>query len=181
VNKHVRLLRAVAFAAEKHKDQRRKDVNASPYINHPIAVATLLVQEGDVTDEELLLAAILHDTVEDTETSFTELEERFGKAVAGIVREVTDDKALAKEARKQLQAEHALHASPQAKQLKIADKICNIRDIIHNPPTGWSTERKKEYLIWSERVVAGCKGVNVALDKAFDETVDAAAKHLETR
>jgi GTP diphosphokinase / guanosine-3',5'-bis(diphosphate) 3'-diphosphatase len=178
LNRHVRLLKAIAFAAEKHKDQRRKDVNASPYINHLIAVASLLAEEGNVSDEDLLLAAILHDTVEDTETSFIELEAHFGKTVAGLVREVTDDKTLRKEIRKQLQEEHAPRASSRAKQLKVADKICNIRDIVHNPPAGWSMERKEEYLLWTRRVVAGCRGANEALDKAYDEALRRAAKHL---
>jgi guanosine-3',5'-bis(diphosphate) 3'-pyrophosphohydrolase len=178
MDRYVRLLKAVAFAAEKHKDQRRKDVNAYPYINHPIAVATLLAEEGHVTDEELLLAAILHDTVEDTETSFAELEAHFGKRVAGIVREVTDDKTLRKEVRKRLQEEHAPHASPRAKQLRVADKICNIRDLVGSPPAGWSMERKEDYLLWTRRVVAGCRGVNEALDIAYDEALRATAKHL---
>jgi GTP diphosphokinase / guanosine-3',5'-bis(diphosphate) 3'-diphosphatase len=178
LNKHVRLLKAVAFAAEKHKGQCRKGVDASPYINHPIAVATVLAKEGAVRDEELLLAAILHDTVEDTETTFAEIETLFGAAVAAIVREVTDDKSLRNEVRKRLQEEHAPQASAQAKQLKIADKICNIRDIILSPPANWSVERKREYLFWSERVVAGCRGVNELLDKAYDEAANAAARHL---
>ena len=178
MHKHLRLLKAVAFAAEKHKDQRRKDANASPSINHVIAVASVLAEEGGVNDEDLLVAAILHDTVEDTKTSYAELEEYFGKRVAGIVREVTDDKALMKDVRKRLQEEHAPHASAQAKQLKIADKICNIRDIMHNPPASWPDERKREYLLWTTRVVAGCRRVNVLLDQAFDETVSSAARHL---
>lgn len=178
MRRHVRLLRAIAFAAEKHKDQRRKDAHASPYINHVIAVATVLAEEGKVTDEDLLLAAILHDTVEDTETSFAEIEEHFGTSVAGIVREVTDDKSLRKEERKRLQEEHAPHASPQAKQLRIADKICNIRDVMHNPPMNWSTERKREYLSWTRRVAAGCAGVNEMLDRAFEAAAKAAARHL---
>lgn len=178
MNVHDRLLRALAFAAEKHKDHRRKDDNASPYINHLIAAARILVEEGRVTDEELILAAILHDTVEDTETSFAELEEHFGRTVAGIIREVTDDKTLKKEVRKQLQEEHAPKASSQAKQLIIADKICNVRDIMHNPPSGWSLERKQEYILWTRRVVAGCRNVNERLDKAYDDTVSDAVRHL---
>lgn len=174
----LRLLKAVAFAAEKHKDQRRKDANASPYINHVIAVASVLAEEGNVTDEDILVAAILHDTVEDTETSYSELAEHFGTTVAGIVREVTDDKTLGREARKRLQEEHAPRASAQAKQIKIADKICNIRDIMHNPPANWPIERKREYLLWTTRVVAGCRKVNDLLDQTFDETVSAAARHL---
>lgn len=178
MHKHVRLLRAVAFAAEKHRHQRRKDANASPFINHLIAAASVLAEEGHVTDEDLLVAAILHDSVEDTETTFASIEEHFGRAVADIVREVTDDQTLAKEERKRLQEVRSPHASSQAKQLKIADKICNIRDIVHNPPANWPTERKREYLQWSIRVIAGCRGVNVLLDQAFDETVKAAARHL---
>lgn len=178
MNKHVRLLRAVAFAAEKHKDHRRKDANASPYINHLIAAASVLAEEGKVTDEDLILAAILHDTVEDTKTTFSELEEHFGSTVAGIVREVTDDKALTKEARKQLQEEHAPNVSSQAKQLIIADKICNIRDIMHSPPAGWSLERKREYVEWARRVVAGCRSVNELLDKAYDVTAGDLARQL---
>jgi guanosine-3',5'-bis(diphosphate) 3'-pyrophosphohydrolase len=179
LRKHVRLLRAVAFAAEKHRNQRRKDADASPYINHLIAAASVLAEEGNVTDEDLLLAAILHDSVEDTETTFAELEEHFGKTVTDIVREVTDDKTLDKEALTRLQEKNSPSASLQAKQLKIADKICNVRDIMHNPPANWPIERKQEYLWWTIRVVEGCRGVNALLDKAFDETVDAAARHLE--
>lgn len=179
MNEHARILRALAFAAEKHKDHRRKDVNASPYINHLIAAALVLAEEGRVADEDLIVAAILHDTVEDTETSFAELEEHFGRAVADIVREVTDDKTLKKEVRKRLQEDHAPQASPQAKQLKIADKICNVRDIMHHPPSGWALERKEEYIAWSRRVVAGCRGVNECLDKACDETLGDAVRHLK--
>jgi len=162
------LLRAAAFAAEKHRHQRRKDAEASPFINHPFAVATVLALEGGVTDESLLVAALLHDTVEDTETTFEELEETFGTAVRTLVAEVTDDPSLRKRARKQLQVEHAPGSSDAAKQLKIADKICNVRDIATKPPAGWTEERKVEYLIWTRRVVAGCRGVNPGLDAACD-------------
>lgn len=129
-----KLLQAISFAADKHRNQRRKDQDASPYINHPIAVATVLASEGNVDDELVLLGAILHDTVEDTETTFEELEVLFGAEAMNVVREVTDDKSLPKATRKELQIEHAAHASDQAKQVKIADKICNIRDIIKSPP-----------------------------------------------
>jgi GTP diphosphokinase / guanosine-3',5'-bis(diphosphate) 3'-diphosphatase len=123
------LLKAIAFAAEKHSGQRRKDVEASPYINHPIAVATVLATEGEVSDEVIFLAAALHDTVEDTKTTFEELEEHFGLEVTNLVRELTDDKSLEKMERKRLQIEHAPQSSNRAKQLKIADKICNIPSV----------------------------------------------------
>ena len=109
------LLKAIAFAADKHRHQRRKDAEASPYINYPIAVATVLAAEGDVSDETTLVAAALHDTVEDTQTTFVELEEHFGPDVAGLVRELTDDKSLAKVERKRLQIEHAQDSSIAAK------------------------------------------------------------------
>ncbi len=123
------LLKAIAFAADKHRRQRRKDADESPYINHPIAVATVLAVEVNVSDEATLLAAVLHDTVEDTQTTFAELEEHFGPEVTSLVRELTDDKSLEKDERKRLQVEHARDSSPRAKQVKISDKICNVRDI----------------------------------------------------
>jgi guanosine-3',5'-bis(diphosphate) 3'-pyrophosphohydrolase len=173
------LLKAIAFAADRHRRQRRKDAEASPYINHPIAVATVLAVEGEVSDEVTLLAAALHDTVEDTQTTFEELEEHFGPEVAGLVRELTDDKSASKKERKRLQIEHAPQASSRAKQLKIADKICNIRDITVSPPADWSLERRSEYLTWSEQVVAGCRHVNAKLDQAFDKAITQAREVLK--
>jgi guanosine-3',5'-bis(diphosphate) 3'-pyrophosphohydrolase len=172
------LLRALTFAAQKHRRQRRKDVDASPYINHPIAVAETLADAGSVIDEELLVAAVLHDTVEDTETTFAELESTFGRDVAHLVREVTDDKTLPKRRRKELQIEHAPSASPRAKQIKIADKICNVRDVTDTPPSDWSVSRRQEYLDWAEQVVAGCRGVNSRLDRVFDDTLTRARQVL---
>lgn len=122
-----------------------------------------------MSDEVTLLAAALHDTVEDTKTTFAELEELFGHEVAGLVRELTDDKSLEKMERKRLQIEHASQSSSRAKQLKIADKLCNIRDIMVSPPAYWSLERRSEYLRWSERVVAGCRQVNAKLDQHSTE------------
>jgi GTP diphosphokinase / guanosine-3',5'-bis(diphosphate) 3'-diphosphatase len=120
----------------------------------------------------------LHDTVEDTETSFEELQEHFGSEVTDLVRELTDDKNLKKEERKQLQIEHGPESSDRAKQLKIADKICNVRDIAISPPAHWPLRRQQEYLTWSERVVAGCRGVNSKLDRAFDKAISTAQNIL---
>jgi len=150
-----RLLRAISFAAEKHRNQRRKDEEASPYINHPIALAALLVSVGGIEDVVVLQAAILHDTVEDTDTSFAELAEHFGDEVASIVREVTDDKNLDKAQRKQMQIDHAPHASRAAALVKLADKICNLRDVVDAPPAHWPLERRQAYFDWARRVVDG--------------------------
>jgi len=179
MNGSIRLLRALAFAAEKHRDHRRKDANASPYINHLIGAARILAEEGRVTDDELIVAAILHDTLEDTETSYAELEARFGRTVADIVREVTDDTSLGKADRKLCQEERAPSASPRAKQLMIADKISNILDVMHHPPSGWSLERRQEYIAWAGRVVAGCRDVNKRLDRTYEQTVAQVLRHLE--
>jgi len=159
------LLKALAFAAHKHRDQRRKDAEASPYINHPIALADVLVNEGGVTDYEVLCAALLHDTVEDTATTHEELVDAFGSRIARMVAEVTDDKQLPKQERKRLQIEHAPHLSEGAKQIKLADKISNVRDVTHRPPAKWSLERRKEYLDWTEQGVSGLRGSNPTLDK----------------
>jgi guanosine-3',5'-bis(diphosphate) 3'-pyrophosphohydrolase len=162
------LLRALAFAAHKHRDQRRKDPAASPYINHPIALANVLVNEGGVTDEEVLAAALLHDTVEDTATTPEELEEQFGARIARIVAEVTDDKALPKAERKRLQVEHAAQLSPEAKLVKLADKICNLRDVAERPPASWDLARRREYFDWAKSVIDGLRGTHPKLEAAFD-------------
>ncbi|MEO6436451.1 MAG: HD domain-containing protein [Tepidisphaeraceae bacterium] len=159
---------ALAFAAHKHRDQRRKNVAASPYINHPIALAHVLVSEGGINDIAVLCAAILHDTVEDTETSFDEIEHRFGPAIAGMVREVTDDKSLTKTRRKELQVEHAPHLSPGARLVKLADKSCNLRDVADDPPANWPRDRRVEYFEWAKRVIDGLRGTHPVLEGIFD-------------
>jgi GTP diphosphokinase / guanosine-3',5'-bis(diphosphate) 3'-diphosphatase len=163
------LLDAIDFAAERHRDQRRKDVAASPYINHPIALAKLLAETGGVEDLVVLQAAILHDTIEDTETSYEELVARFGPDVADVVMEVTDDKTLPKAARKQAQVDGAPHKSRAAALVKLADKTCNLRDVANSPPKDWSLQRRREYFDWAKQVVDGLRKVNPALEQAFDE------------
>lgn len=162
------LIRATAFAADKHRNQRRKDADASPYINHPIALADVLANEGNVADEAVLVAALLHDTIEDTETSMEELVAQFGLEAADIVGEVTDDKSLPKAERKRLQIEHAPTISGKAKLVKLADKICNLRDIAACPPADWPVERKREYFDWAKAVVDGLRGVHPGLEAVFD-------------
>ena len=162
------LLKALAFAAHKHRDQRRKDADASPYINHPIALADVLVNEGGVTDVEVLCAALLHDTVEDTATTPQELVDAFGSRIARIVAEVTDDKRLPKAERKRLQIEHAPHLSREAKLVKLADKLCNLRDVAERPPAEWSLERRQEYFDWARQVIDGLRGAHPRLEAAFD-------------
>jgi len=165
------LLTALHFAADKHRDQRRKNREASPYINHPIEVVEILGRVGGVTDLPTLQAAILHDTIEDTQTTGEELESRFGTEVRRLVEEVSDDQHLPKAERKRLQIEHAPHLSPKAKLIKIADKISNVRDVTHSPPAHWPHRRRCEYLDWAEKVVAGLRGSNPAVDALFDDTL----------
>ncbi len=166
------LLEALHFAAQKHRDQRRKDRNASPYINHPIEVAYTLSTVAGVTDIVTLKAAILHDTIEDTETTPGELAQLFGRDVSSLVQEITDDTSLPKEHRKHLQVERAHNLSDRAKLIRIADKICNISDVTHAPPAQWSVERRSAYLDWTEAVVQGCRGVNEALERRYDEVLN---------
>ena len=162
------LLKALDFAARKHRDQRRKDADASPYINHPIELADVLVNEGGVTDVEVLCAALLHDTVEDTDTTPAELTAAFGSRIARIVAEVTDDKRLPKGERKRLQIEHAPSLSREAKLVKLADKLCNLRDVAERPPAKWDLARRREYYDWAKRVVDGMRGTHERLEAAFD-------------
>jgi len=162
------LLQALAFSAHKHKDQRRKDVDSSPYINHPISLASILCNEGHVTDIDVICGALLHDTVEDTDTTAVELEEKFGPVIRDIVMDVTDDKTLDKADRKRLQIEHAAHISDQAKLVKLADKISNLRDVAENPPPAWSLERCQEYFDWAKKVIDQLRGTPESLEAIFD-------------
>lgn len=162
------ILRAALFAAEKHRHQRRKDAAASPYINHPLAVAAILAEEGGIRHGPTLIAALLHDTLEDTATSLAELEAIFGTEIAAIVVEVSDDQSLSSLERKQRQILKARCASTSAKLVKLADKIANLRDLSACPPTGWDDDRKREYFDWAAAVVEGLRGTHAALERAFD-------------
>lgn len=172
------ILKAIRFSATKHNDQRRKDSKSSPYINHPIQVAEILWTIGEVRDVNLLIASILHDTLEDTETSPAEIKTEFGENVLALVLEVTDDKSLPTQVRKQRQVESAPHKTQDAKLLKLADKICNVRDLIYSPPRAWSLGRQREYLLWSEKVVAGLRGVNPGLERYYDELLASGKRSL---
>src|SRR5262245_13986448 len=154
------VIRAVEFAAKKHRMQRRKDSDASPYINHPIALMHVLCIDGGVTEPVILAAASLHDTVEDTETTREELEAEFGAEVADLVVEMTDDKSLPKKERKRLQIEHAQHMSREGALVKLSDKICNLRDMAASPPEDWNLARRIEYFEWAKAVVDGLPRVS---------------------
>lgn len=165
------LLKAIEFASRKHSTLRRKDKDASPYINHPIAVAHLLADTGGITNLVTLMAAVLHDTIEDTDTTAEELEAQFGPTVRKVVEEVTDDKSLDKAVRKQRQIDHAPKISREAKAIKLGDKIANVQDVTDAPPANWDLARRIEYLDWTEKVVAGCRGTNAPLEKLYDEVL----------
>lgn len=160
------LLYAANYAAEKHKYQRRKGFNQVPYINHPLKVAETLADCGE-TDQNLLVAAILHDVIEDTDATAQEVAEVFNDEVSQLVMELTDDKDLPYTIRKELQVKSAPGLSMKAKLIKIADKICNIQDIL-SYPVDWSPERKMAYIDWAVQVVSGCRGINGQLDEIFD-------------
>lgn len=162
------VFKALGFAATKHRDQRRKDVEASPYINHPIALANILVNEGGVTDVVTLCSAILHDTIEDTETTAQELQAEFGMEICAVVLEVTDDTSLPSSERKALQVRHAPTVSARAKLVKLADKISNLRDMSQSPPSNWTLQRRQNYFDWARDVIAGVRGSNAALEAVFD-------------
>lgn len=162
------VIKAAQFAAHKHKEQRRKDAKATPYINHPINLAEILHSEGGVDDPVVIAAALLHDTIEDTMTTYAELRGAFGTHVADVVLEVTDTKFIGKPARKRLQVSKAGHASERARLVKLADKICNLRDLLGHPPAGWSLGRRQTYFDWAKEVVDEARGVNPRLERAFD-------------
>ena len=173
------ILKAAHFAAQKHRDQRRKDKEVSPYINHPISVAKIISEIGNIEDPEVLAAALLHDTIEDTETTVDELIDNFGERVCSLVQEVTDDKSLPKMERKQRQIEHAKEISEGAALIKLGDKISNVTDITNTPPTDWANERRLEYFEWAEEVINNCPKVNTSLEKYFKYSIQKGREKLQ--
>ena len=163
--------KAAQFAAQKHKGQIRKGRDECPYIDHLKSVARVIAEVGGIEDPEILAAAWLHDTLEDTETTPEELEANFGKRVRQLVEEVSDDKSLPKDERKQLQIQHAPKLSIDAVLIKLGDKISNIIDVTNTPPTHWTLERRKYYLDWAEAVINNCPKVNTALEQHFAEVL----------
>ena len=163
------IIKAMRFAALKHRNQRRKDPDGTPYINHPLDLVHILWFEGQVREEDVLIAAILHDTVEDTDTTLDEIEDEFGPRVSGIVNEVTDDKGLNRRQRKNKQIENAPNLSPEARLVKLADKISNLRDIYRSAPKGWSEQRQAEYFTWAGEVIHYIRGANSLLEQQFDQ------------
>ncbi|MFP4024825.1 MAG: HD domain-containing protein [Thiohalospira sp.] len=185
VENNYTIIKAIAFASERHKYQLRKGVSKIPYINHPVKVAEILSQCGE-TDTFLLVAALLHDVIEDTTNNELEIKglseiilKEFGEEVLLTVLEVSDDKSLSVEERKRLQIIRTPELSDRAKKLKIADKISNIMDIKIDPPDTWPFKRKVAYLEWAEKVVAGARGLNTQLDRMFDEVYDEVYQHLK--
>ncbi len=174
----VDVTRALDFAARKHRDQRRKGATKEPYINHPAEVARLVAEATQGKDPACVMAALLHATLEDTDTTREELVREFGDDVAALVIEVTDDKSLPKQERKRLQVENAPQKSSRAKLIKIADKTSNLRAITASPPVEWDLRRKREYFLWAARVVEGCRGVNPLVEAAFDEAYRAGLEAL---
>lgn len=181
MNDTVRIVRALDFAARKHVHQRRKGEAGEPYVNHLSEVALLLAEATDGEDANLIIAGLLHDSIEDQGVSYGELVEHFGSDVATLVSEVTDDKSLEKAERKRLQVETAPHKSARARMLKIADKTANLRSVLTSPPKHWSTERADAYFAWARRVVDGCLGVNAKLEEHFNEAHAAGAEQRRAR
>lgn len=157
---------ALTFSAQKHKDQRRKGSLNIPYVNHPIEVSNLLARTVGTDDLLLLTAAVLHDTLEDTKTNPEEIRSLFGEEVLSVVQEVTDNMSLSKEIRKAKQVEKAYMLSNRAKLIRVADKVCNVIDILKTK-YHWTNSQKRDYVRWCIQVVNQCKGINKDLDQVF--------------
>ncbi len=174
----VKLTQAADYAGRQHVAQRRKGEAAEPYVNHLLEVSGLLAEATGGDDVVLLMGGLLHDTLEDTDSTYEDLVQRFGEEVAALVAEVTDDKSLKKEERKRLQVETTAHKSNRAKLLKIADKTSNLCGLMRSPPTGWTAERLRDYVVWSEQVVRSCRGLNAKLEAGFDAAHAEAKQHF---
>jgi len=174
------ILKAAHFAAQKHRDQRRKDEDSSPYINHPIKVALIISDIGKIQDTEIIAAALLHDTIEDTNTKPEELEELFGTRIRKLVEEVTDDKTLNQLERKKRQVEHAAELTEDAILIKLGDKIANVMDVTNTPPKYWTKDRRSKYFDWAEAVINNCSKTNPLLEDYFRKILREGRKKLIT-
>jgi (p)ppGpp synthase/HD superfamily hydrolase len=173
----LRLTEAYDFAARHHRDQRRDGMLAEPYVNHVIDVATR-VATSPAADEDTVIAAILHDIIEDTKGTAAEIAARFGPRVAALVLEVTDDKTLPKDERKRRQVLSSPGKSPGAKRIKLADKASNLTALVESPPADWDQSRRLAYIAWAEQVIAGCRGVDPVLEAGFDMALQSARQAL---
>ncbi len=172
-----RVIEACAYAARKHLHQRRKGVAGEPYVNHVIDVA-LRVSRSTAADDDLLIAALLHDVIEDTDGTAEEIESLFGPDVAQVVLEVTDDKSIPKAARKAAQEAEVKHKSARAKRIKLADKASNLTALAESPPLHWDHDRALAYVDWAERVIAGARALDPDLEAAFDASLALARRSL---
>lgn len=175
VNAVQEILRAATFAADRHAQQKRKGAAAEPYVNHLLEVAYLVSTVLTQPDTNLIIAALLHDTVEDVEVTREEITEIFGADVASLVAEVTDDKSLPKAERKRLQIVNAPKKSVRAQVIKLADKISNVRAMLHSPPVDWSPERRREYFEWAKQVVDALPNADPTLKAQFNDAYNNAA------
>jgi len=162
------VLNAAHFAAAKHSKQRRKGAAAEPYVNHLLEVAELVASALAEADTNLVIAALLHDTVEDVGVTKEELIETFSQDVANLVMEVTDDKSLPNRERKRLQIVNAPHKSVRAQVIKLADKISNLRAVLASPPADWSVQRRREYFEWARQVVDALSSPHPGLKAEFE-------------
>jgi (p)ppGpp synthase/HD superfamily hydrolase len=173
------VLKAAETAARWHASQKSKGTAGAPYINHLLEVASLVAEATSAKDPNLILAALLHDAIEDQDIEREEIARRFGKDVAALVAEVTDDKSLPSKERKHLQVQHAPRKSRRAKILKLADKVSNVRSIAADPPD-WSARRRLAYVQWGREVVAGLRGTSAQLESLFDEAAREAEEAIAT-
>jgi guanosine-3',5'-bis(diphosphate) 3'-pyrophosphohydrolase len=175
-----KVFEALEFAAYKHRRQKRKGAIGIPYINHPIEVAGMLVRSMNEPSKELIIAALLHDTMEDTDVSNEEIEEKFGKQISDIVSEVTDNMSLPSEKRRKIQIEKAHSLSYEARCIKITDKTCNIHDMLYTKVM-WSRKRKINYIIWAKNIVEQIQGTHNDLESAFNNMLKESETLLKTR
>lgn len=172
------LSKAIVFAAQSHAGQYRKD-GKTPYINHPLEVMNLVVSHVEKPSDEMLIAAVLHDVVEDTNVTISEIKHMFGVHVSRLVAELTDDKLLTKEERKRVQLMGVHLLSAEGKLLRLCDKICNVYDILYAPPGDWNVKRRLDYIHWSKEVVDRIRGTHKLLEKRFDELYAAGIRLLQ--
>ena len=165
------ILDASLFAAEKHQNQTKNNEKKTPYIIHPIEVADIVMRVGHVYKQDVLVAALLHDVIEDTGASFEDIAKRYGIVASSYVKEMTEKKELSLKERKKAQIIGAFHQTPDVAVIKFSDKLSNLNTLLKNPPSTWSRDKVDQYFLWAQSVIENLPESNQLLKKAVKQVI----------
>jgi len=165
------VLGAAIFATEKHKSQVRSNEKKTPYIIHPIEVADLVMKIGHVYDKDVLITALLHDVMDDTQTTYEQITSLYGTKVSSYLEEMTSKQGLSLKEQKKQQIMQAFRQNPSVAIIKLSDKLSNLKTLATSPPPSWSRDRIDQYFQWAQTVIENLPESNQLLKKAVKNVI----------